>query len=118
MPPDMQKLKDAVGSRLRSLRKKRGLSQPKLAEAAGVSVDTIYRIEKGRDQDPRLPTYARLAEALGVPVGDLFPHTTSEALSEMEQHFLSLLREMSRDTQENLLQAVSGMLCHPKSTGS
>ena len=110
MPPDIKKLKDAVGSRLRSLRMEKGLSQPRLAEAAGVSVDTIYRIEKGKDQDPRLPTYAKLADALGVPVGDLFPHSSTEALSETEQHFVTLLREMDSGTQEALLQAVSRLL--------
>lgn len=39
-------------NRLRELRIKAGLSQPQIANAAGISVRTISKVEKGRDVAP------------------------------------------------------------------
>jgi putative transcriptional regulator len=48
-----------------------GMTQADLAERAGISRDTISRLERG--EHPRLVTARALAHALGVHVGDLFP---------------------------------------------
>jgi putative transcriptional regulator len=50
-----------------------GLTQADLAERAGISRDTISRLERG--EHPRLVTARALARALGTPVGDLFPES-------------------------------------------
>jgi transcriptional regulator with XRE-family HTH domain len=56
-----------LGRRLALVRRQRGLSQEQLAEAAGVGVATVRRIEDGKDA--RLGSWLRLLEALGMLAG-------------------------------------------------
>lgn len=56
----------AAGGRLRALREEAELSQLALAEASGITNDTICRIELGR-RAPQAATIERLAKALNVP---------------------------------------------------
>jgi transcriptional regulator with XRE-family HTH domain len=51
--------------KLRELRDRAGLSQPGLAERAGVSVGAVRQLEYGR-REPTYGTLVRLARALGV----------------------------------------------------
>jgi transcriptional regulator with XRE-family HTH domain len=60
----------AMGERLGRLRRDRGLSQPQLAKAAGVSVWSLRQWEQGR-RTPLLDAAARVAVALGVSLDDL-----------------------------------------------
>ena len=53
-----------VGSRLTSLRRRRGLSQERLAEVAGISVGVVKKLENGGTA--RIESYHKLAQALRV----------------------------------------------------
>jgi transcriptional regulator with XRE-family HTH domain len=53
------------------LRARTGLSQMALCKRAGISRDTLSRIERG-EADPTLSILEKLATALGVTVPDLF----------------------------------------------
>lgn len=59
-----------VGSRIRALRIERGLSQERLAEAAGLARHTIYRTELGT-HSASLDAVVLIAHALGVPASHL-----------------------------------------------
>src|ERR687898_944277 len=61
-----------VGREVKRLRKAKGWSQTKLAVEASMSVSGISMIENGH-RNLSTTTLARLAEALGVEVVDLFP---------------------------------------------
>ena len=52
-------------------RAERGLSQAQLADALGVSRQTVISIEKGRF-DPSLPLAFRLAALFGAPIEEIF----------------------------------------------
>lgn len=56
---------EQLGAWLRGRRAQLGLSQPQLAELAGVSTRTIREIERGRARSPRSPSVLRLVEVLG-----------------------------------------------------
>jgi transcriptional regulator with XRE-family HTH domain len=56
---------------IRQLRRDRELSQEALASAAGMHPKHLSEIERG-NKDPRASTVARLADALGVTVGELY----------------------------------------------
>ena len=67
-----------LGVRLHRLRVEKGLTQERLAVAAGVTTFTYYKLEKGESNpgspaNPRLRTLVSLAEVLGVDVRDLLP---------------------------------------------
>lgn len=64
-------LADQVGSKVKELRERRGMTQSRLAEAAGMTSDEVSRIERGV-REPRFGTLERLADALGVAVAELF----------------------------------------------
>lgn len=58
---------NTVGGRVREVRKRRGLSQRKLATQSGVSLSLISKLEQGEREDTRLETLHKLAIALRVP---------------------------------------------------
>ncbi|MFH8744861.1 helix-turn-helix domain-containing protein [Streptomyces albidoflavus] len=60
----------ALGDRIRDRRMWRNLTQEKVAEKAGVSRDTVQRIERGTN-DPRYSDLARIARALDTPLAEL-----------------------------------------------
>ncbi len=64
-------LREKFGNRVRLLRGKRGLTQEQLAELAGISVDFLSLIERGKNS-PSFDNLDELAEALGVTVAQLF----------------------------------------------
>ncbi len=57
-------------SRLRELRRRRALTLQELGEKAGVSYNSVWRIEHGK-HGARPSTLRRLAAALDVPVEEL-----------------------------------------------
>lgn len=67
----MSDLKTRFGRRIRVLRKRKGMTQEQLAEAADISVDFLSLVERGVNA-PSFTTLERLADALGVPEKDLF----------------------------------------------
>jgi transcriptional regulator with XRE-family HTH domain len=58
------------GMRMRTLRKRKALSQRDLARLAGVSPTTINRIEQGLIE-PNPSTKRKIAQALGVSPEDI-----------------------------------------------
>ncbi len=54
------------GKRLKQIRERRGWTQRELADQSGVPYETIYRVERGTHQEPRVSVAAQLARALGV----------------------------------------------------
>jgi transcriptional regulator with XRE-family HTH domain len=65
-----------VGREIRRLREARGWSQAKLAGDTGMGVSGISQIETGA-RNPSAVTLWKIAEALGVEVGALFPKAQS-----------------------------------------
>ena len=61
----------AIGARVRTLRKRRGLTQAELAGRIGRSVEALSVLERGRST-PTLPVLGRLSEELAVPLRDFF----------------------------------------------
>lgn len=60
------------GDRLRSIRLRKGISQEKLAEIAGVHRTFVSSVERG-ERNISLQNIARLAKALDVPLRHLMP---------------------------------------------
>lgn len=67
----MSELRGKFGKRLRQIRRSADITQEQLAEAVGVSVKFIGNIERGT-ASPSFETLEKIAEVLGVEVGELF----------------------------------------------
>ena len=66
-----------LGKRIKFLREKEHLTQEKLAEKAGISLDYLGKIEVNINK-PGLKTLLKLADALNVPIEELFKGLSNE----------------------------------------
>ena len=60
-----------LGNRIQQLREKRGMSVQELADRAGTTYQSIWRIERGEQKDPSVALMRGIARALGVGVDHL-----------------------------------------------
>ncbi len=102
---------DNLGLRLKTLRARRGLSQRKLAQIAGVSNATVSLIEHGRT-DPSMGLLRKILDSLGVSFADFFASDTRttekyfysrDELSEIGSGPISYL-QVGSDLSEGQLQ--------------
>ncbi|MEV0200398.1 helix-turn-helix transcriptional regulator [Nonomuraea sp. NPDC050691] len=70
MDTELERILDAIGPRLRSLRRDRGLTLEALAETTGISVSTLSRLESGKRR-PTLELLIPLARAHRVALDQL-----------------------------------------------
>jgi len=75
---DPDRLIRSVGRRIAELRRDAGLSQEKLAERIGASVQYVSRVELG--ENLTLTTLAKLGNALGVRAADLLKAPSLESM--------------------------------------
>lgn len=68
---EASQLREKFGNRVRFLRNANRLTQEQLAERAGISVDFLSLIERGKNS-PSFDNLQDLSDALGVAVMDLF----------------------------------------------
>jgi len=60
-----------IAQNIKKYRKKKGISQDKLSKLAGVTYNTIIKIESGATLNPRVDTLRLIAKGLGVTVDSL-----------------------------------------------
>jgi len=88
-------IKHAVGAKIRTLRKKRSLTQPELANAIDRSIDALSNLERGLSL-PNFETLERLSEALEVPVKEFFPDSEEEENDPERAGLLAALNDQAR----------------------
>ncbi len=105
----------AIGTRIRRLRKEQGLTQQSLAELSHQEPSNISHIERGATK-PSLPTIVNIANALGVTVDDLlcdsltndsvsFNKTAERILSDCTHKELKIITETMLALKETLRKA-------------
>ncbi len=57
--------------KIQQIRMERGWTQEDLAKAAGLTLQTIHRIENGKTPNPKKETIVAIAKALMVEVTDI-----------------------------------------------
>lgn len=79
-----------IGGRLRKIRTEQNLTAKQLSELSGVPEKTIYRIETGEVQDPRLSSIEPLIQALNCSADELlFDKEKFSDLGALRQEFAS-----------------------------
>lgn len=102
----------AIGMRIRRLRKAQGLTQQTLAEISNQEPSNISHIERGATK-LSLPTIVNIANALGVTVDDLlcdslkesrpsFERVAGDILSDCTHRELKIITETMLSLKENL----------------
>lgn len=89
-------------SQLASLRKSKGMSQEALAEACGLSLRAIQRIEAG-ETSPRPHTVKVIAQTLGVEVGELAGKLDTASAVSADQTILPVLRVVNFSAMSGLI---------------
>jgi y4mF family transcriptional regulator len=56
-----------LGETIKLRRKELGITQPHLAELAGISLNTLYKLERGQS-NPSLEVLNKLAEVMGMEI--------------------------------------------------
>jgi transcriptional regulator with XRE-family HTH domain len=91
----------SLGSKLTTLRLKKGDSLQKVADAVGVSKAHIWEMEKGRSKNPSADLVKRLADYFGVDFEFLIG-TEKTKVSEIEeaQLFYRDMKRLDKDDQQ------------------
>jgi transcriptional regulator with XRE-family HTH domain len=63
--------KNTIGRNIRAFREKRGLSQDRLSKLTDLSLNTIVKVESGKDPNPTIGTLLRIASSLDAKINDL-----------------------------------------------
>lgn len=104
-------LEELVRERIRTLRRDKGLTQEALCERAGISLDSVNRIEGG-SRVPTLDTLERIARALDVSPSDLLRTTKPPrpALAASVARIVALIEREPAEVQETLEEVVRAVL--------
>lgn len=60
-----------LSENIKKFRKKKGLSQDKLAKLADVTLTTLVKIESGVNDNPTIKTLKKIADALDISLNEL-----------------------------------------------
>lgn len=104
---DQEQAKE-LGQRLRARREELGLSLRQLAERADMNDATIVRIEQGAFAAPAPDKLARIAEALGFSLADVFAlaeYAVPDDLPSFQPYLRSKYRDMPREAVDDLNKA-------------
>lgn len=107
------------GKILHSIRKKRGLTQPELAEKMGSSVRTVSYYER-EAKNPTMEMIEKFAKALNVPVKAFIDKSTANKVEAVPQVIrplkqrLTKLATLPRKEQEHLVSVIDGSLAKQK----
>ena len=89
-----EELLDFTKRRIIAIRKDSGLSQQTLAERAGLSVDSVGKLERG-EQLVSLKTLNKLCQALKIPLPAFFGAETETSQDDAQKTILSLCLYLS-----------------------
>lgn len=107
------KLQDRVALRIRTIRKRRGITQEELAERIDRTADAVSQLERGVSL-PSFATLERLAGALEVPVRDFFDTQEDDGTTPRRNAQITALLDVAHglsdrelDTAVEVLEAIA-----------
>lgn len=101
-----------IGNRIKALRKDKKVSQEELAGAIGKTKDTVSNIERGVFL-PRIDTAEEIANALDVPLYELFVHDVSvndKTKIKVINEIVGLLKNQPLDLLKTTLEQVKSFI--------
>lgn len=100
-----------IGNRIRQERKARGFTLEELASAACMNTSFLHYIEKNKKK-PSLGMVQRIAEALGVPIEQLFRGSPTKSQPEvaMAQKVGFILRDANARKRAMILRVIKTLV--------
>lgn len=102
-------IREMIGSRIRDIRTKKGLTQDELAEEMGINPKYLSGIERGKE-NPTMTTLINLAKALGVPIAEVFDFTETEGAPKMKARITEMLKDADEGELKKALKILSAIL--------
>lgn len=87
-----------LSENLKTIRKKRRISQKSLAQSSGVSYSMVSKLESGEQKNPSLDTLDKIATALNVTVSQLMDGTS--IFDQFDIVMGDTLKEIEKESEE------------------
>lgn len=94
-----------IGQKIKQIRKKRKISQEKLAEMVSMNHRSIVRIENAQTM-PTLETLRKIANVLNVDIVDFFKTETLESKEEIIEKIIDYLNNATETDVKTFYNAV------------
>jgi transcriptional regulator with XRE-family HTH domain len=114
MPPQPESI---IGERARAARTRLGLNQSEVAERVGISNEVYGRLERGL-MTPRLATFLRLCNVLGVEPNELLlaspgPPLRNDAMSSKLRQLVAVLEHADSNVLKRVTEVARWLLAGP-----
>jgi transcriptional regulator with XRE-family HTH domain len=96
---------NAVGERVRNLRRERQLTQTELARQIGIQQSDLSRMEKG-EYRVSLDVLFKLLRTFDLSLGEFFGDASARELTAVESGLLQSYRILSREAQQEVIDFV------------
>ncbi|MBQ8460085.1 helix-turn-helix transcriptional regulator [bacterium] len=96
--------KKQLGQKIKEIRKRKKVTQEKLAEVIDVDFGYISKLEVGQNY-PSIQTLDKIADALGVNISEFFINI-NESEIDSEKEILNILKTLS-DKEKHLLYKIA-----------
>lgn len=102
----------AVGAKIRTLRKRAGLTISQLAEMAGIDGGFLNYIENGK-KSPSLGTISKISRSLNVPASSLFAEVEHEKSTDsglkLDSQLRAVLSGKTKEQKEKVLAILKAL---------
>lgn len=105
----MRDVRQLVGRRVQTLRKRKGLSQEELAGRIDIDSKSLSRLERGAHY-PSLETLDRISTELGVELRDFFDFDNHPSAEALRDYLLRAAGEADYATLVSMVAAVQSTL--------
>ena len=95
----MNSIKKQLGSRIKEIRKHRGITQEQLAEMVGIGTSNISYIETGKFA-PSIENFEKIVKALNVEPYELYMFNPIKSIDEMKKEIKTAIED------ENVLNLI------------
>lgn len=94
-----------IGTKIKEIRKKKQISQERLAELVAMNLRSINRIEN-QHNIPTLETLEKIAQVLGVSITDFFEMPTALTRKEIVDNINTMMAQMDEKELQTFYKAV------------
>lgn len=111
MNNDVKRENQGVGERIRKIRSEQKLTVKQLSEMSGVPEKTIYRIETGEVEDPKISSIKPLITAMNCSADEVFFNREDYPTSSVLRQLFANVTTLDESRQQSILEAVRLMIC-------